>query len=109
MCAVDGAFSGAFEQARLLRDCEISSPQLVQLFLDRIAELDPVLQAFTVVRADAALAEARDAQTRLQRSASGPLLGVPVAVKDNVDVAGEITSYGTRAVSRRAERDAEVV
>jgi amidase len=109
MDAIDVAFAGAFEQARLIREGEISSPELVQLCLDRIAALDPSLRAFTTVRAEAALAEAHEAQSGNQRHEGGSLLGVPIAIKDNIDIAGDVTSYGTGAVHRRAERDAEVI
>jgi amidase len=108
MDPVDLAFAGLVEQARLLRQREISSPELVTLYLERIDRLDRDLRAFTTVRG-AALAESRDAQARIQVGEPGALLGVPVAVKDNIDVAGEVTSYGTGAVTRRAERDAEAV
>jgi amidase len=105
---VDLAFSGLVEQAKLLRQREISSPELVSLYLERIDRFDGDLRSFTHVRG-AALEESRAAQAGLQDGAPGALLGVPVAVKDNIDVAGEVTSYGTGAVTRRAERDAEAV
>src|SRR5207248_6862059 len=58
---------------------------------------------------DAALAEADAALARLRAGESGPLLGVPVAVKDNVDIAGEVTGHGTGANEQPATSDAEVV
>lgn len=89
------AFAGAARQAQLVRGGDVSSRELVELYLARIERLDSRLNAFVSVRADAALAEADAALGRLRAGESGPLLGVPVAVKDNVDIAGEITGYGT--------------
>jgi amidase len=61
------------------------------------------------VLADQARADADEAQRRLDEGEAAPLLGVPLVVKDNVDIAGELTCHGTGAVTRRAERDSEIV
>jgi amidase len=105
----DLAFAGAIEQARMLADGTITAPGLLEIYLERIARLDPQLRSYRVVRADAARREAETAQRRLDAGERLPLLGVPVAIKDDVDVAGELTTYGTSAVSTPAARDAEVV
>ena len=76
---------------------EITSPELVGLYLDRIARLDGSLNAYRVVRVDGARAEAIEAQRRLDAGERLPLLGVPIAIKDDVDVAGEVTAWGTSA------------
>ncbi|OEV07483.1 amidase, partial [Streptomyces nanshensis] len=60
----------------------------------RIAAAQPALNAFRRVRGEAALAEADAADRQLARGERLPLLGVPVAVKDDVDVAGEPTAFG---------------
>jgi amidase len=62
-----------------------------------------------VVFADAARQEAEAAQHRIDAGERLPLLGVPVAIKDDVDVAGEVTACGSGAVSTAPVRDAEVV
>jgi amidase len=93
--------AGAAEQARLVREGEASPRELVAASLDQIERLDHRLRAFRVVRAEQALAEADQAP-------EGPLRGVPVAIKDDTDVAGELTCYGT-ANERRAREDAPVV
>jgi amidase len=80
---------------------DASPREQVEACLRRIEELDPRLNAFRVVRAEAALAEAEDPP-------HGPLRGVPVAIKDDTDVAGELTCRGT-AIERRAAADAPVV
>ena len=105
----DIAFSPVNRQVELLRDGVISAVALTEIYLERIGRLDRTFNAYRVVRAEAARAEARAAQERLDRGDRAPMLGVPVAVKDVIDVAGETTSHGTAAVSRVAERDAEAV
>ncbi|HMD56931.1 MAG TPA: amidase [Solirubrobacteraceae bacterium] len=114
MDGVDLAYAGIARQAVLIAEREISSRELVELYLARIARYDGRLGAFRVVLGERALLEADQAQAR-RDAASGsqvaqrPLLGVPVAVKDDIDVAGEITTYGTDAQDEPARADAEVV
>ncbi len=103
----DVAFAGAAKQAELIRTKKVSSVELTQLYLDRIARHDPVLNAFRIVFAERALAEARDADKR--RKEARPLLGVPVAVKDDQDIAGEVTTKGSIAHGGPATEDAEIV
>ena len=106
---VDVAFEGVAGQAELVRRGQLSARELVELALERIGRLDPELNAFGAVYADRALAEADRADERRARGESAPLLGVPVAVKDEIDLAGEVTSRGTGAIRERAPADAEVV
>ena len=103
------AFAGAAEQVRMLAEGMVTAPALLGIYLERIARLDPQLRSYRVVFADAARQEAEAAQHRLDAGERLPLLGVPVAIKDDVDVAGELTTYGSSAVSTPATRDAEVV
>ncbi len=105
----DLAFAGAAEQAQMLVSGEITAPALLEVYLDRIARLDPQLRCYRVVLAESARREAEAAQRRLDAGERLALLGVPVAIKDDVDVAGELTTYGTSAVSTPASRDADVV
>ena len=107
--ASEVAFAGAAEQARLLADGAITAPALLDTYLDRINRLNPVLRAYRVVLEDSARAEAADAQRRLDAGERLPLLGVPIAIKDDVDVAGEVTTMGTGAHGPAKDRDAEVV
>jgi amidase len=109
---VDGAdlaYAGAARQARLVRDREISTRELVAATLERIGRVGPALNAFRVVFAERALAEAEQADARRGAGDDRPLLGVPVAVKDDADVAGEATMHGTSANGRPASRDSDVV
>ena len=103
------AFAGAAEQARRLAAGTVTAPALLDLYLDRIARLDPQLRAYRVVLADSARQEAVVAQARLDKGERLPLLGVPIAIKDDVDVAGEVTTYGTSAYGPARTADAEVV
>ena len=89
------AFAGAAQQARMLADGTVTAPELVELYLDRIARVDRGLRSFRVVLADSARQEAGMAQDRLNAGERLPLLGVPIAIKDDVDVAGEATTYGS--------------
>lgn len=87
----------------------ITAPALLEVYLERIARLDPRLRSYRVVLADTARAEAAAAQRRLDAGERLPLLGVPIAIKDDVDIAGQTTTYGTGAHGPAATRDAEVV
>ncbi|MBV9321882.1 MAG: amidase, partial [Mycobacterium sp.] len=87
----------------------ITAPALLEVYLERIARLDPRLRSYRVVLADTARAEAAAAQRRLDAGERLPLLGVPIAIKDDVDIAGQTTTFGTSAHGPAATRDAEVV
>jgi amidase len=97
------------DQAEMVRRGEVSARELVEAALARIERLDGELNAFGAVYAERALADADGADGRRYRGESAPLLGVPVAVKDEIDLAGEVTSRGTGAITERAPADAEVV
>jgi amidase len=103
------AFAGVAGQSELLRRGEVSSRELVELSLARIAALDPELNAFGAVYAERARDDADGADARRAAGEDFPLLGIPVAVKDEIDLAGEVTSRGTDAFTVRAAEDAEVV
>lgn len=109
MDSSDLAFAGLARQAALVRAGEVSSRELVELYLERIARLDPELNAYSVVLAERALIEADQADSRHAAGDERPLLGVPVAIKDNTDVAGTVTTVGTAAHGPAATEDAEVV
>src|SRR5688572_16282475 len=85
------AFAGPVRLARLIRGGDVSSRELTELYLDRISRLDQRLNAFRVVFAERALAEADQADARRRGGDERPLLGIPVAIKDDQDIAGEGT------------------
>lgn len=103
------AFAGAVRQAEMVRAREVSPRELVQLCLDRIERLDPQLSSFRVVLAERALLEAEQAEARLKGGEERPLLGVPIALKDNHHLAGELTTNGTDAYPDPARADSEMV
>src|SRR3954467_1524520 len=99
----------AVEIARLVRSGEVPAGGGVRAPLDHIDGVGARVGAFRVVRREAALAEARAIDTALTRFAL-PLAGVPIAVKDNVAVAGEVCTDGSPAAPREPEtRDHPVV
>jgi amidase len=103
------AFAGAARQAEMVRAGEVSATELVGLHLERIARLDPELNAFRKVLAEKAMLEAEQAEARVRAGDERPLLGVPIAVKDEVDVVGEINTHGTDGFSEPAKADAEFI
>ncbi|MEU5695303.1 amidase [Actinosynnema sp. NPDC020468] len=109
MDLVDVCFAGAARQAELLRAGATTSAALVAECLRRVERHDRRLNAFRVVFARRALAEADQADARRAAGEDLPLLGVPVAVKEDLAIAGLPTTRGTAAVERAADRDCEVV
>jgi amidase len=105
----DLAFAGAARLAGLVRGREVSSRELVELYLARIQRLDPHLNAYRVTFPERALTEADQADARAKAGERRSLLGVPIAIKDDTDVAGEATAFGTDAYDGRAPADAELV
>jgi amidase len=81
-------------QAKAVARGETTSVQLTQDALDRADATQPTLNAFRRLRRDAALVEAKDADRRLAAGERLPLLGVPIAIKDDIDLAGEPTAFG---------------
>jgi amidase len=109
MLGDDVAFAGVVGQVELVRHGEVSVRELVELALARIERLDAQVNAFAAVYPERGLREAAEADARVAAQEWAPLLGVPVAVKDEIDIAGEVTSYGTGAFSTPAAADADVV
>jgi amidase len=103
------AFAGAARLAEMVRAKEVSATELVGYFLDRIQRFDPQLNSFRVVLAEQAMLEAEQAQARVGAGEERPLLGVPIAIKDEVDVAGQINTHGTDGFSEPARTDSEMV
>ncbi len=84
------------EAAELLRRREITSLELTESVLHRIQETEPRLHAFITITADLALAQARQADERLDRGEAHPLTGVPAAIKDIICTKGVRTTCGSR-------------
>lgn len=104
----DVAFAGVNGQRELLRSGAVTSVQLLEVSLSRIARLDPDLNAFRTLFATAR-GEAEAADIAIAAGEDRPLLGVPIAVKDNVRVAGHAPAQGTGSPEPTAKHDAEIV
>jgi amidase len=103
------AFPGLETQAARLVAGEVTSVELVDEALRRIEATQPTLNAFRHVRAEQARTEARAADERLAAGERTALLGVPVAIKDDLDLTGFPTAFGCAGDFPVAERDAELV
>jgi amidase len=109
MDPTDLAFAGASRQLELIRSREVSAREVAELYLERIQRLDPWLNAYRVTFPERALAEADQADARAKAGERRPLLGVPMAIKDDIDVAGEATAFGSDAHDGPVAADSEVV
>ncbi len=91
---------GALDLAELIRARQVTSKEVVEAHLARIDEVNPQLNAVTVVLANDALAAADAADRALSSGAqTGALHGVPVTVKENIDLAGSATTQGLVAMA----------
>lgn len=100
------------QQLYRLASGRTTSAELVRRSLDAIDASQPQLNAFRVVLRQQALADAAEADRKRAAGADTerlPLLGIPIAVKDDVDVAGVPTRFGTVGDPAPASADAEVV
>ncbi len=111
MNRVDLAFTPALEQAKLIRNKEVSPYELVQLYLERIGRLDGQLGSYFTVMAEQAIADAKAKTEQLTTSSELPaFFGVPISIKDLYLVAGVPCTYGIAALKERvAEYDVGIV
>ncbi|CAM3083469.1 amidase [Prescottella defluvii] len=100
---------GLEEQVAALAAGRTSAVAATTAALDRIDATQGTLNAFRIVRRAAAMEEAADADRRLAAGERLPLLGVPIAVKDDVDVTGEPTAFGCPGTFPAKTADSEVV
>ena len=87
----------------------VTSDELVRRSLAAIEASQPTLNAFREVLSEHAVADAREADRKRAAGEELPLLGIPIAVKDDVDVAGVPTRFGAGGYVPMARQDAEVV
>jgi len=99
------------EVSARVRQGSVSPVELTQACLNRIEARNPALNAFVTVTAEQALAAARECERELARNQyRGPLHGIPIALKDNIDTAGIRTTAATAALADRVPAtDAEAV
>jgi amidase len=103
-------FEPAVDAAELVRSKQVSSRELTEAALARIDAVNPSLIALVELRAEAALEEAAEADAALSGGAQGPLLGLPITIKEAFNVAGLHTTWGNPAFEDYiADSDATVV
>ena len=102
---------GAAELAAMIRAREVSSAEVVDAHLSRIDEMNPTINAVTVILADGARAAATETDRAIAAGREvGVLAGVPFTIKENIDVEGTATTWGTAALSEQVSpSDAPVV
>ena len=90
---------------------EVSPVELIACYLERIKRLNPVLNAYSTIMEDDALAAAREAEQEIGRgNYRGPLHGIPVSIKDNLAVKGYPTTAGSKILADwKPDFDATVV
>lgn len=99
------------EVAPLIQRGDVSPVELAEASLAEIERSNPVLNAFRTTTPDRALSQARAAEDAIRRGEyRGPLHGIPLAVKDLMDMQGETTPAGSRVLADKvATEDSEVV
>jgi amidase len=104
-------YSSVSALASAIRSGQVSSVEVVRAFLDRIETVNPQISAVVFLAGDEALDAARAADAQLSRGeVTGPLHGVPMTIKDSIDTAGIVTTYGTEGRARFVPaKDATVV
>ncbi|MDX6278205.1 MAG: amidase [Nocardioidaceae bacterium] len=107
--ATDAVAAGPTAQSGLLASGALTSRRLTEAVLGAIARENLAINATVAVFADEALAAADAADARRAAGESGPLLGIPVAVKDDLDIAGKVTGRGSNATSSIAAEDTPLV
>ncbi|NGY64865.1 amidase [Lentzea sp. NEAU-D13] len=102
-------FAGVARQAHAVRSGEVTARDLVAEHLRRIERVDPQLNAFRLVFAEKALAEAEQADARRAAGEDLPLPGVPIAVKEDIAIEGLPTTKGTNAARTPEPADSAIV
>jgi amidase len=93
---------GAGELAAMIRAHRVTSREVVDAYLARIEEVNPSVKAVTVTLADEARAAAAVVDRKVTAGAPlGLLAGVPITVKENIDVAGSATTWGVAAFAEQ--------
>jgi amidase len=104
-------YASATALAKAIRAKKVSSVEVIEAHLKRIEAINPKLNAVVQLTADTARAEAQAADAALARGdITGPLHGVPVTIKDNIEMAGRVCTVGTKGrTSFIPTQDATVV
>ncbi len=104
-------YASATSLAQAILNKEVSSEEVVDAHFQHIQRVNPKLNALVQLCSEEALTQAKEADDALAKGhIKGPLHGVPITVKDNIDVAGLICAAGTKGRSSyRPKRDATIV
>ena len=107
----DIAFAPVTHLGHWIRTRALTSTRLTQIYLDRIAALNPKLECFAAVTPDVALAEAQAADALTRAGVNlGPLHGIPYGLKDLFDTRGIVTGWGAEPFRNRVpDTDATIV
>ena len=107
----DIAYATVAQQARWIESRKLTSERLTNIYLQRIARLDPKLRSVITLTRDLALRQARAADREIAAGRyRGPLHGVPYGVKDLLDTAGIATTWGAEPYRERVPKtDAAVI
>jgi amidase len=103
------AYAGVVGQTELLRDGVLTCVELIEVLLERIARFEPRLNAFRLLLADEARAAAAASDDARRGGDTRPLLGVPIALKDNIALVDTASLYGTGSPEPAASADDELV
>jgi len=93
----DGLAADALASAAAVRAGDVSAVELVTASLDAIARGNPAINAFTVILAEEALAQAREVDQAVAAGVHAPLLGVPITIKDHIWMRGVRATNGSLA------------
>lgn len=95
----DIAYKSAVELRTAMLDKQLSAVEVMEATLARMSQLEPSLNAFVTRMEEEAMASAREADRRLAAGdPTGPLHGLPISVKDLINVGGVPTTFGSRAM-----------
>jgi amidase len=101
--------AGATQQTAAMRSGTLSARDLTVATLAAVERENARLNAVVELLADQAFDAAAEADRRRAAGEDGPLLGVPIVVKNDLDIAGRVTAYGSRAITSAATSDSELV
>lgn len=101
--------AGPSAQRELLERGDFTSRQLVEATLEALTRTQERLNTCVALYDTSALDAASEADRRRAAGDTAPLLGVPIAIKDDTDIAGVVTSWGSSAMTRPAVADAELI
>src|SRR5258708_1768289 len=102
----DIAFASLTQLSRWIEDRKLTSERLARIYLDRLERFDPKLRCVITLTRDHALAQAKRADAEIAAGKyRGPLHGIPWGVKDLVDTAGILTTYGAEPFRNRMPKD----